>query len=981
MDRVRIAIIDANNAVQLAFLDNGARDSLHYYDDTLHTYLQGSAYTFECKVEKDNPDAQYLQAGNKLSFVFNQMPYNLTIMQTHEEEKFIEIMAYGCCFELLNETAPAYTASAAMTFVQYLSVFLSETDFVVVGINELGTKALKLEWTGTEDSLLNRIYSLATNFDAEVEIIPTLNADYTLGAIVLNIYQKHSDTQQGIGENRSDVVLRYGVNIEGVSRDVDATELYTAIKPTGKDGLTLTTYAEQTVYDDDGNILYHKPANSAIIYAPQARNRYPSNVVSSSDRYILMQWSTEYSTQAALYGNALAILKDRCTPKATYEVKGYTELNIGDTVTIVDNGFEPELYLSARVVEQQISFTDKTRNETKFDNITEMVSRISPTLLERVRELTAQVEQTIVDATIQYYVSTSPTSLVGGSWSTTTPTWTDGAYIWTRTMYTANDGSVTYSNPACATGAAGADGSALYAVCDTGATTRNKAVTIDGVSAYYVGLTVNITFTNGQLHGKPRININSLGNVNIYSAGELSTSDTFVLFCEEGTTLSFVYDEISAGVYAFRLINDTPGSYFGECSTAAATEIKEVDAHIPVVLRGTRLTVRFINSYSNSNGCILKPGIFSTLFFDADGTTRVTSWDAGAVLTAVFDVVDIGGVYTTAWRRVAEDGQDAITVSLSNDNHTFAGGTSAALAGNTTCAVTAYKGTTQVAATIGTITGQPTGLTTSVSNNGTTSASFTVTVDTTMTTQAGVLSVPVTVEGQTFNKTFSYSIALQGTQGQTGQTGPTGPEGPTGPAGPSGKMLYGTCSTTASTAAKEVVCSDVTSLYAGLAIMVGFSTANSATGEISLNVNNTGAVAVYAEGAITGSSNYFLWAANTKILFIYDGTGWCATGYGKSFWGTSSTAAATRAKASTIPGFVCAKGTRVSVRFTNANTYTAGTVRLNVSSTGAMDIHLNSTAVAGDSPYLWGAGETQAFICAGARWEIDSTAILSKALA
>lgn len=548
MDRVRIAIIDANNAEQLAFMDNGARDSLHYYDDILHTYLQGSAYTFECKVEKDHPDAQFIQAGNKLSFVWKQMPYHLTIMQTHEDEEYIELTAYACCFELLNETAGDYSASAALTLAQYLAIFLPDNDFVAIGINEVSSYTRQLEWTGESDSILKRIYSLASGFDAEVEIIPTLNADYTLSTILLNFYMKHSDAQQGIGEDRSDVVLRYGVDVEGISRDVDASELYTAILPTGKDGLTLTTYAEQTVYDDNGDVLFTKPANNPAIYAPQARDRYPSNVVAESDRYILLRWDTEYSTQAALYGNALSKLKSICAPKATYEVRGYTELNIGDTVMIVDDGFEPTLYLSARVVEQQVSFTDKSRNETTFDNVTEMVSQIDNSLLTRVQELASQVAQSVAGAQIQYYVSTSPTSLIGGQWSATSPTWTDGSYIWTRTKWTTSGGTVSYSTAACATGATGqqgatgpqgpqgADGKMLHATSSTAGDTAAKTATLSDTLTLTTGATVAVTFTHANTAESPTLNVGDTG------ATPIRTNGVAYAYWEDGATVTFVYD-------------------------------------------------------------------------------------------------------------------------------------------------------------------------------------------------------------------------------------------------------------------------------------------------------------------------------------------------------------------------------------------------------------------------------------------------------
>lgn len=113
-------------------------------------------------------------------------------------------------------------------------------------------------------------------------------------------------------------------------------------------------------------------------------------------------------------------------------------------------------------------------------------------------------------------------------------------------------------------------------------------------------------------------------------------------------------------------------------------------------------------------------------------------------------------------------GHDAYTVLLSNESHIFEGDTTKAVAASTSSEVIAYKGATLAAATIGTITGAPTGMTATVQNNGTTSAKFTVAVTTALTTRQGVLTVPVTVDGKAFTQKFSWSLSLKGKDGRNG---------------------------------------------------------------------------------------------------------------------------------------------------------------------------------------------------------------------
>lgn len=62
---------------------------------------------------------------------------------------------------------------------------------------------------------------------------------------------------------------------------------------------------------------------------------------------------------------------------------------------------------------------------------------------------------------VEYYLSTSATSLSGGSWSTTAPTWVNGKYMWSRTITTDGAGNKTYSpnqNGVCIAGAKGETG-------------------------------------------------------------------------------------------------------------------------------------------------------------------------------------------------------------------------------------------------------------------------------------------------------------------------------------------------------------------------------------------------------------------------------------------------------------------------------------------------------------------------------------------
>lgn len=398
LQKVRIAVLDPYGTV-LAHLDNDVDKAMPYWSDTLHTYLSGSAYTFGFKTLTAHEDAKYLVEGNKLSFKYKDKGYHLTIMNVEKSRKTVMVEAYGLSLELTNEQIDAYKSPRAMSFVEYIKAWGFERSFTV-RINEVSNKSISHDWEGTA-TVLSRLYSLANVFDAELEFITELNDDYSLKGVTLNVYRKHSGSNQGLGTNRTGTILRYPNDIHSIVKTSDITELYTGIRPTGTDGLQLTSLNGKKEYDANGNVEYMVSGNNLL--APQARDRFPSTLLTdhSNDMYAVEIWSYETKNVNTLYGQALAELKKHVNPIVTYDVDAYIDANIGDTFTIEDTEYAPAMYLQARIVEQEISFTDRDRCKTTFDNFTEVASGISNELIDEMNRL---IEQ---NKTYQLVVSSS----------------------------------------------------------------------------------------------------------------------------------------------------------------------------------------------------------------------------------------------------------------------------------------------------------------------------------------------------------------------------------------------------------------------------------------------------------------------------------------------------------------------------------------------------------------------------------------------
>lgn len=381
MNEIRIAVLNPHDRV-LAFLDNTHRNSMHYWSDELHEYLQGTANTYTFTVSSKHEDAVYIVEGNKVAFVYNGKDYYLNIVHVEKDEFTVTATAWSLSFELINENVGAYKSESAMSFEEYVTAFDPERT-VRIGINEVSDKRISNEWTG-EATVLSRLFSVANVFDAEIEFQTVLNDDYSLKEIVMNVYREHSDNNTGVGEFRGDIKLRYGKNVTGIRKESSIENLYTGIRPTGKDGLTIQGIEKEEL-DENGVVEFY--TQGPDIRAPQARDRFPSNLINKEDGYIFMPKSYDTDNKDKLYSMALSDLKTASEPVVTYDVTGYFDTAIGDTVEIEDEEYVPTLYLSARVSEQVRSFTNPQANKTVFTNFKELQSEISEDLLQKVGDL------------------------------------------------------------------------------------------------------------------------------------------------------------------------------------------------------------------------------------------------------------------------------------------------------------------------------------------------------------------------------------------------------------------------------------------------------------------------------------------------------------------------------------------------------------------------------------------------------------------
>ena len=92
------------------------------------------------------------------------------------------------------------------------------------------------------------------------------------------------------------------------------------------------------------------------------------------------------------------------------------------------------------------SFDNSTKNQ--FNTI----SQDSSAAKNAADKALTAANNAIKSVDIEYYISTSPTQLIGGNWQTNAPKWSNNTYIWSRTKTLNENNQISYSNPACISG-------------------------------------------------------------------------------------------------------------------------------------------------------------------------------------------------------------------------------------------------------------------------------------------------------------------------------------------------------------------------------------------------------------------------------------------------------------------------------------------------------------------------------------------------
>ena len=398
--------VDRSSWHLLGIATAGGGGKIHIVDDTDDQLISAGARTYSGTIRFTPELSSKVQAmaarGNYILYMDERnKAVFMTIMESsHDplagEETFT---AEDAGIDLINETVGPYKAQQAMGIADYISLFTNDSGFEI-GLNEIPNLKRTLEWTGESDTTLNRILSVATQFD-------NAELDFSFDVSGTTVVRRLINIHKRIGADRN-ITLYVDKDINKIVTSGSIYDLYTAVTPTGgtpesKNGETtdqqpITLQGYQWT-DPDGRYVLTKEGVLLDPVANQTWSRLLAKGGSPSVNAAYINRVVTYTatSQATLLKSALSDLKTHNHEAVNYETDIAVlpqNINIGDTIHLADEN--EQLYLSARLLELKSSYSMDTHTATLGDYLIE-----HDQVAAQYRQLAEQIKN--LPKTIQYY--------------------------------------------------------------------------------------------------------------------------------------------------------------------------------------------------------------------------------------------------------------------------------------------------------------------------------------------------------------------------------------------------------------------------------------------------------------------------------------------------------------------------------------------------------------------------------------------------
>jgi phage minor structural protein len=385
-------VFDYKTDKMLAVLSNDSNDMMPYWNAEVKEQLNKD-YTFEFITAADHEDSPHIAEGNLVAFKDMDGKYQLFQIWKIEEyrtETQADIQKKVYCehnyYELLDDVVEDLRVTDG-TINDAMTKALSKSRWQVGSVAPFGIGSVSFYYSNAMQNLrdIQDIWGGELGFRVE------FNDAGITGRYVDFLARRGADTGRR---------FEYTKDLTDIQRTVDATGVKTALYGRGAgEQLESGGYTRKTTIAD---VVWTTPTNPVDKPAGQQWIGDPTSLAifgkENGTRHRVGVVDFDTTDPNELIALTWAALQEVNKPKITYELKvmdleqlsGYDHMKVrlGDTVYIIDKGFNPIVQVEARVIEINRSLDEPEKAEIVIGNFIPLITEIGDQLAKIQAKIT-----------------------------------------------------------------------------------------------------------------------------------------------------------------------------------------------------------------------------------------------------------------------------------------------------------------------------------------------------------------------------------------------------------------------------------------------------------------------------------------------------------------------------------------------------------------------------------------------------------------
>ena len=365
-----VFILDRNKNVIDYLSNNGVSPDAPFFDDIYIQELSNGVETYEFSTLSNARTSEALELGNYIVFKYDNKYKMFQIMDLEDDHKdgkqIINCYCEMAGLELLTDYCEPFFIEGNVEL--FFNTVLQDTNWSLGGYSSsLATNIQQVKVDKYTNVYKVIQENISTYGNIEIEYRVEFDGNRLLGYFI-DVYEN--------GYRGSKVYKRfeYGENVSGITRKRNLNDFASAMIGQGKDKLTFKDIEWKKSNGDPAD----KPKGQDFVVDLEANDKFNKH-----GKYIKGLFDdSEITNPQDLLLKSWEKLQEVKEPKFDYEVDlaltsvEYEDIKIGDTNYVIDNDYNPPIFLEARIGKLEISFTDPNKNKCTLSNYKEVASKI-----------------------------------------------------------------------------------------------------------------------------------------------------------------------------------------------------------------------------------------------------------------------------------------------------------------------------------------------------------------------------------------------------------------------------------------------------------------------------------------------------------------------------------------------------------------------------------------------------------------------------